>query len=81
VGPATGGVGVQRIPVLFWKVGSVGRGGSAGANPRQFGSTSDNTIYAFVLFPRPAIPWKCELVRSREDSLPNRVLAVLISSC
>jgi hypothetical protein len=45
----------------------------------RFGSTSDDTIYAVVLFPRPAIPWKCGLVRSCEDYLPSRVFVVLIS--
>jgi hypothetical protein len=47
----------------------------------RFGSTLDDTIYALVLFLGPAIPRKCGLVMSREDSLPNRVLVVLISSC
>jgi hypothetical protein len=67
---------------IVFEGGQRGGGGvSAGASPRQFGSTSDDIIYALLLFPRPAIPWKCELVRNREDSLPNCVLAVLISSC
>jgi hypothetical protein len=79
VGSTAGGVGIQRTPVLSWKVG--GMGWSAGASPRWFGSTSGDTIYALILFPWPAIPWKCGLVRSREDSLPNCVLVVLISSC
>ena len=47
----------------------------------RFGSTLDDTIYVFILFPRPAIPQKCGLVRGREDSLPNPVLVVFISSC
>ena len=55
--------------------------GSAGASPQWLGSTSDDTIYVLILFPRPVIPWKCGLVKSREDSLLNCVLVVLISSC
>jgi hypothetical protein len=45
----------------------------------QFGATADDTIYTLVLFLRPAIPWKCELVMSRNDCLLSRVLLVLIS--
>jgi len=41
----------------------------------------DDTIYMLVLFLRPAIPWKCGLVRSREDSMLSRVLVVLLSLC
>ena len=45
----------------------------------QFGSTADDTIYTLVSFLRSAIPWKCELVMSRKDSMLSHVLVVLIS--
>ena len=44
-----------------------------------FGSTADDTIYTLVLFLWPAIPWKCGLVMSHEDTMLSRVLVVLIS--
>jgi hypothetical protein len=46
-----------------------------------FCSIADDTIYKLVLSLRPAIPWKCVLLRSREDSVPSSVLVVLSFLC
>ena len=48
-------------------------------NSRRFGSTADVAFYTLVLFLRPAIPRKCELVMSRKYSVLSRVFVVLIS--
>jgi hypothetical protein len=42
----------------------------------RFSSTARDPVYTLVLFLRPAIPWKCGFVRSREDSVPSHVLVI-----
>ena len=80
VSSTAGGVGIQRPSVLSWMVGA-GGWDLLGASPPRFGSTADDTINTLVLFLRPAIPWKCRLVRSRDVSVLCRVLVVLLSLC
>jgi len=69
-------VGLVFRDILYSLGRWAGGGGLLGVSPRQFGSTADDTIYTLVLFLRPAIPWKCGLVRSREDPVLSRVLVV-----
>ena len=45
----------------------------------RFGATADDILYTLVLFLRPAIPWKCELVMCLKDFMLSSVLVVLMS--